>query len=291
MKIEYERTFRVRHYECDAYEDAFYTSYLRYTQETAMDASASLGFDGEWYAAHGAIWLVRDTEIEYLRPLRYGNSVVVRTWVENVRKVMSKRAYELRIPDTGEIVARAATDWAYLDVATGKPARIPDEFTGKFLAAGGGDANANASRERFPDTPSPTGRVFTQHRRVGWRDVDPAQHVNNTVYLAYAEDCAVEAATSAGWPPSRMREEGAWLIARKHRIEYRQPAVLADDLEVATWVSGAGEDGLVRHYTITRLADGAVLARARAELACIESATHKARVMPGSLRDALTDGK
>ncbi|MBX7256817.1 MAG: thioesterase family protein [Candidatus Hydrogenedentes bacterium] len=287
MKVEFERTFRVRHYECDAYEDAFYTSYLRYTQETAMDASASLGFDGPWYAERGTVWLVRDTEIEYLRPVRYGDSVVVKTWVENVRKVMSKRAYELRNSNSNEVVARAATDWAYLDVKTGKPARIPDEFTEMFLASGGGSANNN--RERFPDPPAPAGRVFKQHRRVGWRDVDPAQHVNNTVYLAYAEDCAVEAAVSAGWTPERMRAEGVWLIARKHRIEYRQPAVLADDLEVATWVSDAGEDRFVRHYAITRIGDGVVLARARAELACIEPEKREAMPMPESLRNALID--
>ncbi|MFA6240044.1 MAG: thioesterase family protein [Candidatus Hydrogenedentales bacterium] len=287
MSIEYERTFRVRHYECDAYEDAFYTSYLRYTQETAMDASTSLGFGGDWYAEQGTIWLVRDTEIEYLHPLRYGDSVVVKTWVENVRMVMSKRAYELRLSDTGQVIARAATDWAYLDIKTGKPTRIPDEFTQLFLTTGG-DGSNNA-RERFPEPPAPKGRVFKQHRRVGWRDVDPAQHVNNTVYLAYAEDCAVEAAMGVGWPPERMRAEGVWLVARKHRIEYRQSAVLADELEVATWVSGAEPGRLLRHYTITRVSDGAVLARARAELACVDPGTRQPKPMPDALCRALSE--
>jgi len=287
MSIEYERTFRVRHYECDAYEDAFYTSYLRYTQETAMDASSALGFGGAWYSERGTVWLVRDTEIEYLLPLRYGDTVVVKTWVENVRMVMSKRAYELRLSDTNVVVARAATDWAYLDIKSGKPARIPDEFTKLFLETGG-DA-ANNARERFPEPPAPAGRIFKQHRRVGWRDVDPVQHVNNTVYLAYAEDCAIEAAMSVDWTPGRLRAEGVWLVARNHRIEYRQPAVLADELEVATWVSGMEPDRMVRHYTITRVSDGALLARARADLACIDPGTRESKPMPETLRNALTE--
>ena len=44
MPRTHERTFRIRHYECDAYENVYYTNYLRYMQETAMDASAAAGF-------------------------------------------------------------------------------------------------------------------------------------------------------------------------------------------------------------------------------------------------------
>ena len=285
MRPSLERTFRVRHYECDAYENVYYTNYLRYIQETAMDASADVGFDPAWYAANKTSWLVRETEIEYHRPLCYGDSVRVKTWVEDFRHAMSRRAYELREDASGDMVARAATEWVYLDNAKGKPARIPEAFKEKFFPDG--PPPEPAKRGRFPEYAPPERSVYPQKRRVEWRDIDPAQHVNNSVYLAYAEDSAVEASMAAGWTPARMREEGFTIRVRRHRIEYKLPAVLGDDLEVATWLRDVGECSATRHYTMTRLSDGVPLARALADLEWADAQTGEAIPIPASYRSAI----
>ena len=285
MKLSLERTFRVRHYECDAYETVYYTNYLRYIQETAMDASAAAGFDAAWYAAHHSLWLVRETGIEYFRPLRYGDSVCVKTWVEDFRQAVSRRAYELHLAKTGDLVARAATDWVYLDAVKGKPIRIPEEFR-RMLRSEGPPA-APPSRERFPVTPVPGRGVFRQRRRVEWRDIDPAQHVNNSVYLAYTEDSAVEASMVLGWTPARMREEGFSIQVRRHRIEYKVPAVLGDDLEVATWLDDVNATTATRHFAITRVADGVVLAQAIASLVWLDATAGTRIAIPESYRNAL----
>ena len=132
MPITHERTFRIRHYECDAYGHVNNTNYLRYMQEAAFDASAALGYDLARYEALGHHWLVRETEIEYLAPLRYGDSVRVKTWVEDFHRVRSRRAYELNRLSDGERVARGTTDWVYLDSQTGRPARIPPEMVAAY---------------------------------------------------------------------------------------------------------------------------------------------------------------
>jgi acyl-CoA thioester hydrolase len=87
--------------------------------------------------------------------------------------------------------------------------------------------------------------------------------VNNAVYLAYAEDCGVQVAAAYGWPLARMQAEGFAIVARRHQIEYRQPAVLDDELELATWVSDVKRASAVRHYTITRTRDSTLLVQAR----------------------------
>ncbi len=291
MTVRVDRTFRVRHYECDAYENVYYTNYLRYVQETAMDASASVGYDGAWYANQGTIWLVRETDIEYVRPLRYGDSVQITTWVENFRHAVSRRAYELRLAGSEDLVARAGTEWVYLDAARGKPTRIPEEFKTGFFPDG--PPPEPPPRERFPQAEPPAHGVFRQRRRVEWRDIDPAQHVNNSVYLAYAEDAAVEASMAMGWSPARMREHGFSIQVRRHRIEYKIPALLGDDLEITTWLddpsdrSGARGASATRYFQMMRLHDGALVARALAEVAWVDAATGAEIPVPEAYRSAL----
>lgn len=262
MPIVFERAFRIRHYECDAYGHVNHVNYVRYMQETAFDASAAVGYALTDYEAMGRYWLVHETDVVYLRPLRYGETVVVKTWVSDFRRVRSRRMYELRLAGSDEIVATAHTDWVYLDAATRRPATIPPEMIAAFLPAG--ENGTGQRREKFPDPPPPPAAVFTMPLRVNWRDIDSAGHVNNAMYLAYLEDCGIQILADRGWSMARMQAHGFGMFARQYRIEYRQEALLDDEIEVATWVSDVKRATAVRHYTITRKEDGVLLAKARA---------------------------
>jgi acyl-CoA thioester hydrolase len=257
--LTHERTFRVRFYECDAYGHVNNTTYLRYMQEAAFDASAAAGYDTARYDAMGRYWLIHDTEIEYLHPLRYGESVAVKTWIEDFRRVRSRRAYELRRAGSPDLIARATTDWVFIDRATGKPASIPAELMAAFFP--NATPPVAMPRSKFPEPPPPPPALFTVRRHVTWQDIDAAQHVNNATYLAYAEDAGVQIAASRGWPMTRMANDGFSIIARRHRIEYRALALLDDELAISTWVSDVKRATAMRHYAIRRVRDDALLAR------------------------------
>ena len=57
------------------------------------------------------------------------------------------------------------------------------------------------------------------------------------------------------WPAARMAAEGFAIILRRHQIEFRQPAHLDDELELATWVSGMQHATALRHYENRRPED------------------------------------
>jgi acyl-CoA thioester hydrolase len=262
MPAIYECAFPVRFYECDMYGHVNHANYLRYMQEAAFGASAAVGYDKAGYDQMGQHWLVRESNIEYLSPLRYGDSVRVRTWVADIRRVRSQRVYELwRVHAAGEeLAARAVTDWVFFDSANGRPTTVPAPMINAFLPDGL-PAEAPA-RERFPDAPPTPPGLFTMRRRVAWTEVDPAGHVNNACYPTYAEDCALQDAAGRGWPITRMiNEAGFAIVARRYRIEYLQPALLDDELEVATWIADVKRITAVRHFTIRRTHDQALLAR------------------------------
>jgi YbgC/YbaW family acyl-CoA thioester hydrolase len=69
MPLIHERTFRVRHYECDIYGHLNGTNYLRYMQEAAFDSAAAAGYGLSRHQEMGRLWLVRQSGIEYIRPL------------------------------------------------------------------------------------------------------------------------------------------------------------------------------------------------------------------------------
>lgn len=279
-----ERPFRVRHYECDAYGHVNHANYLRYMQEAAFDASAAVGYDVARYLAVGRQWLVRETDITYQRPLIYGDTVIVKTWVADFRRVRSRRVYELRLAGSGEPVATASTEWVLLDSATLRPVTIPPEMIAAFWHP---DATPGERREPFPQAPPPPPGTFRTRRRVEWRDIDPAQHVNNANYLAYIEECNLQVAAAHDWPLSRLMAEGVGIVARRYRIEYREPALLDDELEVTTFVSDVRRATAVRHYAITRVADNALLARAHVLWVFVDLATSQPRRIPTEFMAAL----
>jgi acyl-CoA thioester hydrolase len=213
--------------------------------------------------------------------LRYGDSVQVKTWVADFRRVRSRRAYEFRHATSEELVARACTDWFFLDTTTNRPAGIPQELKLAFIPEG--VPESALPRERFPGAPPPPLGAVRQKRRAEWCDLDPAGHVNNAVYLAYVEDIGAQLPAAHGWPMARLESEGLGIVARYHRIEYGQPAMLHDDLELSTWLSDVGPSTAVRHTTIARLGDGALLARACTVHVWIDTATGQPAPIPGAL--------
>ena len=248
-------------------------------QAAAFVASAAAGYDLARYEALGRVWLVREHDVTYLAPLRYGDTVEIATWVVDFRRVRSRRAYELRRAGDAETVARAATDWVYLERETLRPVSVPPEMIVAFLPAG--PAPDAPPREPFPAVPPPPPGVFKRRRRVAWVDVGPTGHVNNAVYLSYFEDVAIQDAVYRGWPVERMLKEGKFaIVARRYRIQYRQPAFLGEELEVATWVSDVKRATAVRHYTLTRVDDGALLARAWALWVWVDPEAGRPRRIP-----------
>ena len=284
MPITHTRTFRVRHYECDAYGHLNNANYLRYMQESAFDASAAVGYDLERYNHMGRQWLIRETEIEYLLPLLYNDKVAVKTWVADFRRSTSRRMYEFYNTANGMLAARGSTNWAFLDSVTYRPVTIPLEMVAAFLPEGLPDIRP--PRRTFPKAPTPPPGVFSTQRRVRWHDIDRLGHVNNAVYLEYVEECGMQVLNAHGWHPERMAEKGFAILVRKNHIQYRQPALLDDEMEISTWASDVRRSSATRYYRIRRSSDRSLLVEIHALGVWVDLTTgHPRRFPPQFLED------
>ncbi len=290
MPATHIETFRVRHYECDALGHLNNANYARYMQEAAFEASAAVGYSKVRYEALGHLWLARETEIEYLMPLHYGDTVQIKTWVGDFRRVRSRRFYEFHRDD--QLIARASTDWVYLEDSSGRPTAVPPEMIAAFVPEG--LTEKAPPRPAFRTPPPPPPRVFSHRRRVEWRDLDTAGHVNNAVYLNYIEDCAMQLVNDFGWPRSRSLAAGWGAVTREQRLEYQTPALLDDELEIATWVTPHGRTTADRYTRITRPADGAPIAQAWTRWVWIDLASQRPIRIPADFwhdfRENISEG-
>jgi acyl-CoA thioester hydrolase len=107
--------------------------YVRWVMEAALAHSAALGWGYPQYRESGAVFIVRRHEIDYLIPIVAGDRIACDTWVDSWRQASCIRKTTLSRGD--EVVARAATTWAYVGWRDGRPLRIPDDLRALFGAA------------------------------------------------------------------------------------------------------------------------------------------------------------
>ncbi len=119
--------------EIDSLGHANNVVYIAWLQAAAVAHSDAQGWPGSRYRELGQGWVVRSHAIEYLLPAFAGDQVVVETWVATMKKVTSARRYRIVRRGDGDLLATAETLWAFVDLASGKPVRIPPEVGGAFV--------------------------------------------------------------------------------------------------------------------------------------------------------------
>jgi len=276
----YTAQVTVRHDELDRFGRLHPAVYLRYLAHAAVEASAAAGYDAAWYARAGAMWLVRRSTLDVVRPARAGERLAVRTWVEDFRRVRSHRRYVVQGAD-GARVLEALTDWVYVDMESARPRRVPRELEGAFgFAAGNG-----SEREAWSAPPPPPAPALGTHR-VRASEVDSVAHVNNAVYLDIAGQAVLDALESAGWPLERMLVAGSVPLLARADLEYLEGARYGDRLEIATWFSWVPE-ALDAHQHISRAGGERPLVRVTTRWRWIDAAGGSLLAAPDGVRAAL----
>ena len=108
--------------------------YLRWVLEVARAHSDAVGWDTAAYRELGAIWVVRRHEIDYARSARLGDEVALTTWVDSWKRVSCVRRTDVVRRADDRVLARAATTWAFVEIDSGRPTRIPEAVQNRFCA-------------------------------------------------------------------------------------------------------------------------------------------------------------
>ena len=132
-------TFRLKLTVADADIDslghASNIAYVRWIQDVAVAHSEAVGLDLAAYQRLGAVFVVVRHEVDYLRPAFRGEDLEARTWIPNVMAAKCMRATEIVRCLDGALLAKSLTSWGFVEVATGRPRRIPEDVRAAFFAA------------------------------------------------------------------------------------------------------------------------------------------------------------
>ena len=108
-------------------------------------------------------------------------------------------------------------------------------------------------------------RSYTTTWRVRSYELDANGHVNNSVYVAYAEEVANQHAESIGFGRAWTKDHAGTWVARRHAITYFRAATWGDELQLTTEVAEMRGARAIRNTVIRLVEDGSMLVEMQTE--------------------------
>lgn len=278
MSKIFTRTFRVRWAELDPSGTVSPANYLRYIIETAWDWGTAIGWGANYSQNTDVFWVIREAEIRFLRPLRHNDEFDLTIWLANWQRVRGTRCFELTLKDSGEVIAQGTQQVVYMDIRTGRPINLPEEEIGKFRL----ENPRVFPFERFPKIAAVENPFVTQ-RQVEWMDLDVYDHVNNVVYVNYAEEAAAQDFSARGWTPAKLTAANLVIAIRRLHIQYASIASWGEMLNISTHMLEVKDTGGSRYVRIMR-ADGSPVAECIMDWELVDRRSGEAQPLPDGLR-------
>lgn len=203
----YQMEARVRYSEIDENNRIKLVSILDYFQDCCTFQSEDIGVGTEYLKELQSAWLLASWQIVIEKYPRLGEKMIVGTMPYDFKGLYGCRNMLLQ-DEEGTVMAYANSNWIFVDIATGKPKRIPPEVMKMYELEEPYPMECAPRKIKMPKRPVEKQEILI-HRFC----IDSNHHVNNGKYVLIAEE----------FLPSDFR-------VRELRVEYKKAAVLSDTL-------------------------------------------------------------
>ena len=103
--------------------------YLNWIMKAAYTHSESLGLSVDDYLNIGVAMVAKRHELNYIAATFVNDELIIGTWIAtNDNRFNSQRNYQIIRLSDDKTILRAETDWVSVNIQTGKPQRMPEEF-------------------------------------------------------------------------------------------------------------------------------------------------------------------
>jgi acyl-CoA thioester hydrolase len=128
--VRAEIDVEVRYAETDQMGVVHHANYVVWFELARTRLCSTSGFHYADIERLGYLLMVTGVEARYHRPSRYGDTVQVACWCERMGSRGLRFAYEVR--KEGERLVTGLTDHVWVETATGRPCRTPEEIRAPF---------------------------------------------------------------------------------------------------------------------------------------------------------------
>ena len=122
----YSYTFQVKREDINFNNHVNNVTYLSWMIEAATKHSQSVGLGYEKCLEFGGTWVAKSHTIEYKKPSFENDELQMKTWIEDIGKILSTRRYELTRPSDGAVICEGKTEWVFVDSEKMRPMKIPE---------------------------------------------------------------------------------------------------------------------------------------------------------------------
>lgn len=112
--------------------------------------------------------------------------------------------------------------------------------------------------------------IFEQKHIVTANEIDEYNHVNNVVYVQWMQNIS-----DAHWKELSKKATNidyVWFVIR-HEVDYKNQAVLGDEVTLKTWVGKTEGIKSIRHFEIYR--DETLLVKSQTTFCLLDAVTKK----------------
>jgi acyl-CoA thioester hydrolase len=125
---QHEVQVRVRYSETDKMGFVYYGNYAAYYEVARVEAFRAIGFSYKKMEDEGIGMPVLSMNIKYHGPAKYDDLLTIKVSIPNEPRARIKFFYEVTNPE-GKLINSSETELAFMNMKTGKPARIPKELS------------------------------------------------------------------------------------------------------------------------------------------------------------------
>lgn len=123
-----ETEVRVRYADTDQMKTAYYGRFFEYFEQGRSDLLREIGMPYPEIEQMGFYLPVVEAHARYLKSAHYDDLLVIKTILREKPQVRIRIEYEVRIAKQPELLAEGYTIHGFVNAATGKPTRAPQEF-------------------------------------------------------------------------------------------------------------------------------------------------------------------
>lgn len=240
----YKETFKTNYFDLAPNGKIPLHVLLRYFAECASKDADSLCFGLADFKSQNIVWILAKMEIKKLQDIGHHHNMTVKTWHVSSDKILSRRDFVI-LDEQNQPIIQGITWWFLMNMNTRKITRTPQSLMA---------LNTNKLVHIMQETPLQTPKLEgslplkTISVLARWEDMDINKHINNTHYIAWAQESI---------PQDVIGNKQLDLL----HINFKAEGFAGEHIEVASYHDTQLEGQSAFWHIITRKNDGRELVR------------------------------